>query len=127
MELRSGLRYKNLGHHLFTVTEKQWVCRHLTGCEGNFVHIVADFVGLYHIDYEIVETWIRLYLAGNQLEAGRAAIVYPCDRIGLLNIMKFYRVGQMELETEEEYRDRAIKLMKFEMSNTERRRYVRYG
>ena len=30
MALRSGLKYKYLGHHVFFVDEKQWACRHLT-------------------------------------------------------------------------------------------------
>lgn len=123
MALRSGLKYKNLGHHVFTAKEKQWACSHLTADRvGDIAHVVCAFVKRYHIDIDIVESWIRSYMCGCELEAGRATIICPFDRISTISIMKFYRIAPQESETDEAFALRAIELMKFELCNTEMRR-----
>lgn len=116
--LRGCSKYKSLSHHLFTTSEKIWVCNFLKSCRGSGA-IMAD---RYGIQIEVLDEWLTLFSQGEDLKPGYARSECPIDRIGRDKIREFIDVGQVMHETTEEYSARWVAFVREQEQQTDTRR-----
>jgi hypothetical protein len=126
ISLRSGDKYRYLGHHRFTASEKRWLCAEICDghgdSHGNLVNRITLLTVRYSIDYDTVANWVRIFESGDDLTPGGAARVSAMDSTSISVIRKFYRRGRLPSESDADYQQRAVELMTTEMQNTIARR-----
>lgn len=90
LQLRSGIRYRNLKNHFFSSEEKKWVCRDLIANNDISTSTLSwnstrflYYQDNYFISKEVLYDWVDIYICDEPLIAGRPNITCPVDDIGI--------------------------------------------
>ena len=94
LNLRSGLKYRRLSRHIFSASDKLWVCQHLlvscSDLDTDLMPAVRIFCGLYNIKLQVIIDWLKLYSDGGNLNN---PTMCPIDEEGVNSIHQVINVG----------------------------------
>ena len=94
LNLRSGLKYRNLKRHAFSAPEKTWVCEHLIlgtdDLDKDLVPAIRDFCSVYNMNFKDAIFWMKLYSNECSFDATESCLI---DNKGITAIQKATKVG----------------------------------
>ena len=129
MNLRSGIRYRDLGNHFFSSEDIEWICRDLVST--NDVQTATStwnqapfdtYFTRYGIPIAVLHDWVDTFIRGKPLVAGKPSISCPIDEIGVEIITQVINEGQHTNESSEEFDARLTNTIEQETRNTTERR-----
>ena len=119
---RSGLKYRSLGHHVFSAAEKREICDYIVSrrrISGDPLSlIVAEFGERYYLECDILLNWVESFMSGGDFSPGRAAPVPVVDRVGRERIVRCSRVGPLADENSAQFQARMMDLIQEEIGKT---------